>query len=433
MEKVLILTYYYPPCRGVSAYRPLSWAKDFHQHGYHPTIITRNWEGNENQWQDYLKENTAAIQTINSETHTTISLPYKKNKWLQFAEKKWVKQLYLNRLILMGSLLQGKFQSEIDGYTCFKEYLFNHLKAHSYKLIIVTSPPLNLIRLAYETQKKFNIPYAIDFQDSWNNLMLADNYRPSTKEKIVNTLQLFYLKKWLNNASFILSVTPAFNPFIKKISNTPIEVITNGFEKNAYSSTPPTNKNAIFNISLMGTVHPVQDIEMMLAGLNLFLKNKQTSDIQLNFIGIDAFPEMTKKINDALPAKFIFTSPRISMEEAVKQTQAADVLLFPSYKNFKGYYTAKIFEYLGARKNILMVPGDKDVVDELILETNAGKIANSTTEFATLLEAWYMEWKTTGTIQYHGINEKINFYSREHQNQLVCAAITNYIASFSDH
>lgn len=427
MRNILILTYYYPPCTGVPAYRPASWPKDFNMQGFNTTVITRHWNGDEKIWEQYLGENHNKIEVQTGENSKTIYLPYKKNRTLQLAEKTWIKKLGLSKAIYLFLTLSGNFQKELDAYTCFKEYLFELLSNEKYALIIVTSPPLNLIRLAFEANKKFNIPFVVDFQDSWNNFMLGENYQPGAKEKFYNYFKELYLRKWLKRSLFVTAVTPAFTNFIKRITTRPVEIITNGFERGAYTGDAKP-AGPFFNISLMGTVHPIQDISMMLQGLNLFLQDKGPEHVRLNFIGLDAFPEISKKIRAALPESFIHTSGRVSMAESVKLTQAAHVLLFPSYKGYKGYYTAKIFEYLGAKRNILMVPGNNDIVDELILKTKAGKIANSEKEFAALLNNWYLELKETGTIRYHGIDENIDFYSRENQNRLLCEAINKHLA-----
>lgn len=427
MKKILIITYYYPPCRGVPSYRPSSWAKDFHKHGFKPTIITRHWNGKENVWEDYLQDNLTGINIKTDNNSKTIRLPYSKSRYLKLAENKWMCNLGLNKLVHLFLAVSGNFQKELDGYTCFKSYLFKHLKSNDYKLVIVTSPPLSLVRLASKTEKKFSIPFIVDFQDSWNNRMLNENYNPRTKEKFHNSLKEHYLRKWLKNASLVTTVTPSIGELIKKVTKVPIEIITNGFEKGIYVSSQVRPSKLVFNISLMGTIHPMQDISIMLKGLNIFLQNKTHERVQLNFIGLDSFPDISNKIKKTFPEKFINVTPRVSMNEAVKLTLSSSVLLFPSYKGYKGYYTAKIFEYLGAERNILMVPGNNDIVDELILKTKSGKIANSENEFADLLNNWFVEWEETGVLKYDGIEENINHYSRENQNKLFCKSIMKHL------
>lgn len=425
MENILILTYYFPPCIGVPSYRPSSWTKDFKKHNFKTTVITRQWKGNERIWTDFLRESNSEIKIFNEDNSTTVYLPYRKNKWLLLSEKKWIRFFGLNKFIHFLLAISGNFQTEIDANSCFKDYLFNHLQNEQYKLIIVTSPPLNLIKLAVTVKEKFNIPFIVDFQDSWNNLMLAKNYNPGVKEKFYNFIKQKYLKKWLNKASLIITVTPSIADLIRKLTKSRIEIITNGFEKEKYTTSTIKKDNSIFNVSLMGTVHPMQGISMMLEGLKLFLKDKASHLVRLNFIGINSFPEISQKVRMIIPNEFLFISDRVSMDESVKLTLAADVLLFPSYFGYKGYYTAKIFEYLGAGRNILMVPGNNDIVDKLILETQSGKIAYSEKEFAEILEKWYIEWKNTGTIKYHGITRKIDYFKRENQNGILCNLIRN--------
>ena len=268
MENVLIIAYYYPPCKGVAAYRPLSWAKDFHEHGFNPTIITRHWTGNENTWEDYLKECVAEVKITSDENARTICLPYKRNRYVKLAEKRWVRNLFLDKFIYILLAIKGSFQVDINAYDSFKDYLFKHLEKETYKLIIVTSPPLNMVRLAFDINKKFKIPFVVDFQDSWNNLILEENYNPEIKEKFYNSLKQLYLKKWLKNVTFSTTVTPTINNLIKKITKNPVEIITNGFEQNAYLLNKTEPSSTIFNVSVMGTIHPIQDLTAMIEGLN---------------------------------------------------------------------------------------------------------------------------------------------------------------------
>ena len=104
-----------------------------------------------------------------------------------------------------------------------KNYL-SILSKEKYKLIIVTSPPLNLIRLAYDLNKKFNIPFVVDFQDSWNNLMLAENYNPKIKEKFYNYFESngwlvggrSKMKNWKAAANNWMLNSKKFNPVEKE-------------------------------------------------------------------------------------------------------------------------------------------------------------------------------------------------------------------------
>jgi len=44
MKKILVISYFYPPCNLTASQRTESWAKYLHNSGFYPIIITRKWE-----------------------------------------------------------------------------------------------------------------------------------------------------------------------------------------------------------------------------------------------------------------------------------------------------------------------------------------------------------------------------------------------------
>jgi hypothetical protein len=64
-------------------------------------------------------------------------------------------------------------------------------------------------------------------------------------------------------------------------------------------------------------------------------------------------------------------------------------------------------------------------MEKIVLETGAGKIANSAREFADAMNEWFDQWKSSGEIFYTGDYEKVLEYSRENQ----AAKLANKIMS----
>ena len=44
MEKVLIISYFFPPCNLTASRRALNWAQNLREFGYDPIVITRKWD-----------------------------------------------------------------------------------------------------------------------------------------------------------------------------------------------------------------------------------------------------------------------------------------------------------------------------------------------------------------------------------------------------
>src|SRR6185369_10495823 len=119
MKRVLVLTYYYPPCKGVPSYRPYSWSLDFPRLGFATTVITRHWTGSETKWEEYLGENSSPPQTISDQNSKTIYLPYKKNRFVAKSEKIPMRKTGLSKFLHFYMTVKGDFQPDIDAYNCF--------------------------------------------------------------------------------------------------------------------------------------------------------------------------------------------------------------------------------------------------------------------------------------------------------------------------
>jgi hypothetical protein len=70
--------------------------------------------------------------------------------------------------------------------------------------------------------------------------------------------------------------------------------------------------------------------------------------------------------------------------------RGADLLLLLSVRTadpfyVKGFYPAKVFEYFGARRPILCVPGDRGLLDELLGETRTGVVCETAKAVADYL------------------------------------------------
>lgn len=427
MKNALIISYYFPPHNGVAGWRPYSWSQHFYKNNIYPTIITRHWDGNENTWNDSMKENNKAVVVEKNERSTVYYLPFSHSRLAKIMNSFFYKIPGFSKVYHLVLLLCGKIMIEIDACYSFKKFLKIHLKDHRYDFVIVSVPPHNLVRLGYYISKKFKIPFIADFRDIWDNNELDIHYQPGLSQRIKNAINQFYMKKWMKGAVFIITVSDSIAKKLRRITDKKVLEITNGFEDELFSGIQQFPSKNVFTISIIGTIYPKQDLSIIIEGLNRFIAVVGSKHIQLNFIGIESIDEITKKIKNSLPADCIYTSPRLSRQSAIDYTLSSHVLLYAGWKHYKGIYSGKIFDYLGAKRNILIAPGDNDVIDNIVIHTRAGKIANSPAEFSAILNQWYAEWKEKGQLHYEGIDELINKHTRANQANLLAGHIANLI------
>lgn len=424
MKKILILCYFFPPNTQIGSWRPYSWAVNFHLYGLHPTIITRAWTGDEISRDHLIEEINTSVKIENKENFRLIKLPYKKNFLENICNYVGLKKTYLRINSLLGNL-----HSEFNGYRCFKKFIYTHLKNETYDIVLATQPPINLAKLAYKINKKFKIPYILDFRDLYNNHTLNPAYTFTLSQKISLSIAHFYLKRWLKKMSLLTVVS---EPMIQKLKyknqkNKNYAIIYNGYEKNLFKKiVQPERKNSKFTISILGSLYMEQDIDLMIKGFKDFIENKSLDTIYIEFIGTK-LNKTGEKIQNSLPFPHVNITQRINRDISIKKICDSDVLFYIGWKGYKGIVSGKIFEYLGARKNILLAPSDEDILERIITETKSGKIANSAEELTAILNSWYDEWKNNGKLSYSGIEAKINFYTRELQAELLANEIKKII------
>ena len=106
----------------------------------------------------------------------------------------------------------------------------------------------------------------------------------------------------------------------------------------------------------------------------------------------------------------------IARDECIQKQWESQILLFFNWEDLKekGVYSGKIFEYLAARRPILATGGfGSDVVENLLQETGAGIYASTIEDIKKVLQAFYLEYKQKGKIDFKGNCEKINKYSQK--------------------
>jgi glycosyltransferase involved in cell wall biosynthesis len=411
----------------IASRRAEAYAKYLKANGIYPTVITHRWEkcdivkdenGNviKYSWKTWRKDE-ALVKEENDE-YNVIRVPrYKTN--LGRVQTIINKSAFFSNIFNSVLWLTGHLDSHIvDSYYNLKTFLWNHLGTNKYDLLITIFSPHYHVRLGYEIKKEFNIPFIVDYRDLWdNNLVKNTDYRPSTGKRLFNFLSKKYHSKWLKEALFYTSVS---QPLVDKLAEmTRFKrgyCIMNGYESDLFSKMEKRGKKE-FIILHGGTMYDGQDISYFIKGLQMFwnrVSEQDRKNVRIVFLAIRSVvkKEQFLKSLSELPIDFV---PRLHRADALQLMMNASILYFPGFKTHRGIYSGKIFEYLGTKNNILVIPNDHDVVEELIHHTNAGIATDSPEEMAEYLIKNFDYWKTYGKINYIGKQEAVKEYSREFQ------------------
>jgi hypothetical protein len=409
-KKILIISYYYPPCNDVSSNRIFEFSNSL-SIDFDVNVVTRHWSGNENTWSDKIsssKETEIFIKKQNSNLKIHF-LPYKSNSLIKSKSSKFT---------AIKQLIKGDIDIDSDVFQ-FKDYINLFIDKNNIDLILVSVAPLSLIKLSFEINKKYKIPYFVDFRDFENNFTLNQNLNKwfNLKATFVFLIKNYYVNKFVKNASAISSVNYEILNHFNNIQSNKF-LILNGYNNKSFLKFSKSNilKNNHLQLSIVGTLYPTQQYNIVLDGINLFFKNNPYAKVFCNFIGVNSIESVGLEIKNKIIFKNYLITNRLSQEEAYEYLEKSDILWYSGWIGWKGVFSGKIFEYLGSKRNILIAPSDKDVIDKLLIETNSGEVANTSEEVCAYLEKKYFEWEEKGYLEYLGFDDKINVYSRDYQN-----------------
>ena len=422
MIKTLIISYYYPPVNHVAAQRGLAFQQYFPGFGIEPLVATRHWLATDTSWESYFEGRDLPLEIDYSEFGKVLRLPFRSASGYKLAHHlgRPVQQAYI-----FGKSLIGNTQPEIDIFGAFFRPLLRYLRSNPVDLIVATFQPASALRLAHRLSKELGIQYVADFRDVWNPSAFAiQNSSVGIRQSILRYIQEFHIKRWLRGAALVSAVNQPIIDRLKTLcpDGTRFVRVTNGFDEEKFRQVEAKSVSS-FTISIVGTVYPVTDLTIFFAGIREFLKGKSAGDVRLNFVGAGAVESSVRKLRENLPEEFLSIKGRVPHEEAIGELKSSHVLFDVGWKGYKGITPGKIFDYLGARRNILIAPSDHDTMEKIVTETGAGRTADTIEEFVSVLEGWYREWKDTGEIRYGGIPEKIAYYTRENQTAILAREI----------
>ncbi len=422
MQRVALITYLYgEKSNSVSGLRTESWAKGLAAAGFEVVVFTRAWEyikdikaGEHMDSTDYAGRSTEGSGNLQ-----IVYLPFKKS---------WEPGSVLLKKIYNSFLaLTGRYSAEADITQWYSAIADEHAR-NPFTHFITSSHPFSSLILMHRIKKQFSDCITLaDFRDYININLLNPSKQFSLFSKLIISGQQKWITHYAGNIDLITTASESISEkFVQVHKCRRVITICNGFEKDLFKDVQVTDTGKVFSISLVGTLYSYQDIDFMLTGITGFLNEQAgASDIMFNFIGVDYYPLVAKQIRDTLePYKGRFTiTERIQRDEAITVMKNSSILFYVGWKGWKGIYSGKIFEYLGAGKNILIAPNDGDVLEKLINYTRTGKLANTPGEMVSILNDWYEQWKIN-ELAYFGIGERINEYTREAQAEKLIQFIT---------
>lgn len=384
MKEILIISYFYPPCSLTAANRPAGWVKYFHNFGFKPIVITRNWDVKISNPEDQLRNSgnkVVVVETQNSEIHYLPYIASLRDKLFN-SSKPMLKKGSKFLTIING--IGENYSNRFIPFSNFYDYASKLIEERSIRLMIISANPFIQFRFGYLLHKKYGISWIADYRDDWTT---SEIIRPKNFiEKVFFLLQQRSEKKWVKTAVFITSVSEVYTKRIADFVNRRGETVLNGFDE-LYQENYNSDASS-FVITYNGTLYNTQDVEGFLRSVLFCIKNfKNEIQIKVNFPGLAYDPIQLQRVKKLIVGyeNHFFISNRIPKDQVIDLQKHSDLLLMLTHKGVKGIPSSKLFEYLALQKLILCFPSDFDIVENVLSDVNLGLIVNSEKEMINQL------------------------------------------------
>ncbi|HWY98677.1 MAG TPA: glycosyltransferase family 4 protein [Bacteroidia bacterium] len=424
MKKVLIITYYWPPSGGAGVQRWLKFVKYIREYGWEPIVYTpENPESPTND--DSLAKDVPEGVTV---LKTPIWEPY--NAYKKFIGQK--KGEKINAAFLSESKkpkktekiavwIRGNFfipDARVFWVKPSVKYLENYLKQNPVDVIISTGPPHSMHLIAQKLKEKLNLPWLADFRDPWTNIdFYADLMLTSGSDRKHKKLELGVLQK----ADAVVSVGETMSEELKNIlekkasKQNKFYSITNGYDPDDYISTGEVKPDKKFTMAHIGSLDKSRNPKLLWKVLSELVKKDSAfvNDLEIKLVGKVDFSVQEDIEKNGLASHLnkiaYLTHKEVTLVQ--KQSQVL-LLLINKTPNAKGIVTGKFFEYMAAKRPILVIGPVGGDVDKILNETHAGLLADY--DDATTLEKnilhYYNNFKA-GKLDSESVN--IEKYSRK--------------------
>ncbi len=400
--KVLILSYFFPPCNLAGANRVYSWFRYLPESGIYPIVITRSWEKPIRMAHDIFQSSGEKTVHIRTNEHEVYYLPYRANlrdRILQkHGDQRWV--LTRKALTYTEHFLQN-FTVRIHPYANMYDQARRVLQQDpSIRLILPSAMPFSLFAMAYRLHREFHIPWIADYRDDWNTTAWRSNFSEDSFLRGQNTLPerlLFFFdrkseRRWLRTATLFTTVSRYYSWKISNFILRPGKVVYNGYEEFtiADDSAPALHSAPTqpFIISYSGTLYFSQRIDLFAEAIREVVALRPHIPILIRFLGLGYNPQQRERITNLfqeIPVELKITV-WLSQQELHRLLRSSHLLLSVANSGIKGVIASKNFAYLTLQKPILMCPSDRDEMEEIMMPSGLVLSANTKDEaVATLL------------------------------------------------
>ncbi len=373
-EKLLIITYYWPPAGGPGVQRWLKFVKYLPDFGIQPIVYVP-----ENPTYPIVDENL-----VNEVSDKAIVLKHKifepyqlasffsKNKTKKISSgiiPNQKRQSFLDKMLLWirGNLFIP--DARVFWVKPSVAFLEKYILENDIDTIVTSGPPHSLHLIGLELKHKLNVKWFADFRDPWTTIgyhksLRLSNYAAKKHKKLERQV--------LNAADTIIVTSNTTKTEFHHITNKPIEVITNGYDtENVVKQAMDTK----FSLAHIGSFLSDRNPQLLWESLVELISEIPDfgSHLEIKLIGAVS-QEVFETIDQFGLNPYLNNLGYVSHSEAITHQRKSQVLLLIEInsEDTKSIIPGKLFEYMVSGRPIVAIGPNGSDFAEIITNTNTG-------------------------------------------------------------
>ena len=376
MKRLLVITYYWPPTGGSGVQRWVKFCKYLPQYGWQPVVYTPENPERLAYDESLLKDVPECAEII----RTRISEPYAAYRRLiggkagrsevnpvSGGEKTAVQRLSL--------WVRGNFfvpDPRVSWVRPSVRYLKGYLKEHPVDAVVTTGPPQSMHLIGLGLKQSLGLKWIADFRDPWTEMFYYKHLELGRRaDRRHHELE----RQVLDGADTVIAVTPYVRDDFAARTQTPVALITNGFDEDDFAGVRPAVHEGKFTIVHTGLFaadgNPLNlwDVLAEKCGDDPEFASK----LQIRLAG-KTDSEVTEAIRSRGLGDNLVDLGYLPHDEVVAEQMGADILILPLRREpeYAKVLPGKIFEYLAAGRPVLGIGQEDGAAAEVLRDAGAG-------------------------------------------------------------
>lgn len=420
MNKVLVITYYWPPCGGSGVQRWMYFCKYLSEFGYEPIVLTvsedsASYRNTDESFVDKIKD----VETHKTNTFEPLKLyslltTGSKNKGIPVGLVRREDQGIFSKL---SAFIRGNFFIP-DARIGWRKYALKKaralIKENDIKLIVTTGPPHSTHLIGLQLKKEYGLKWVADFRDPWSDIYYNKDF---LRSESATRKDLSLERQVLEGADRILTVGFKLKELLqKKIAGSPDKFhhIYNGYDSFAMEQIPEETHDH-FEITFIGVLTEQQPYLSAIESLKKFIEHVPNANFRLSLAG-NIQPEILDEFKKELPTVNMDIHGYVVHETAMKLMKRSQLLLnfLAVMKDNEILISGKQMEYIATGNPILCIGNTEGESAFILKDIHNARVfeKEQNEESADFITSVYRKWEAKEPYLNEVDNESIKSKSR---------------------